>query len=233
MALFDVTFKISHDCPFGNISRKFHSLKMFGWCNREHDVVEFILNNLDDYPALMKEISNLCGVIDKVSDGSKVHVITKNCSCNPYNSVVGIIDTSNLLHIAPTIYENGWEYYRIIALRHKDLEDFFSRIQKKGFDLEILHKVPFNGSLSSSLTLTADSLFASLTKKQIDAILTAYTNGYFLLPRKADVKEIAFRKQVSRTTFQEHLNKAENKLISALVPYIKLFRNIKTKVNIN
>jgi len=74
-------------------------------------------------------------------------------------------------------------------------------------------------------------LFSNLTEKQIDALVSAYSNGYFLLPRKADVKEIAFRKQVSRTTFQEHLNKAENKIMSALIPYIKLFSNIPATKN--
>lgn len=233
MSLFEVTFRISHDCPFGNISRKIQSLKMFTWCNRQHDVMEFILENQDDYPALMDEISNFCGVIDKISDGNKVHVVTKNCSCNPDNSVVGNIDATNLLHITPTIYENGWEYYRTIAFRHKDLEDFLQRIKKRGFKIEILRKVPFNGSISGSLTLTADSLFSNLTQKQIDALVSAYSNGYFLLPRKADVKEIAFRKQVSRTTFQEHLNKAENKIMSTLIPYMKLFSNIPNRKSIN
>jgi predicted DNA binding protein len=228
MSLFEVAFRISHDYPFGNISRKFESMKMFTWCNREHDVIEFIMKEPDDYPALMNEISNLCGVIDRISDGSKVHVVTKNCCCDTDNSVVGNIGISNLLHIAPIIYENGWEYYRIIAFRHKDLEDFLQRIQKSGFKFEILRKVPFNGSISSSLALTAGSLFSNLTEKQIDAVVSAYANGYFLLPRKTDVKEIAFRKQVSRTTFQEHLSKAENKIMAALIPYIKLF-NFRAK----
>ena len=233
MPLFEVTLRITHDCPFGNIFRKLQSLRMFTWCNRQHDIIEFILEDQDDYPALMDEISKLCGVVEKISDGSKVHVVTKNCSCDPENSVVGNIDALNLLHITPTIYEKGWEYYRIIAFRHKDLEDFLQRIQKKGFKTEILQKAPFNGSITSSLTLTADSLFSNLTEKQIDALVSAYSNGYFLLPRKADVKEIAFRKQVSRTTFQEHLNKAENKIMSALIPYVKLCSNTTNRKNSN
>jgi predicted DNA binding protein len=226
MPLYEITFRISHDCPFGNISRKLQSLKMFAWCNRKHDVIEFIVREQEDYPALMKEISNLCGVVSKISDRGKVHLVTKNCSCNPDNSVVGNIDAANLLQIMPTIYKHGWEYYRVIAFRHEDVENFLQRIQEKGFQFEILSKIPFNGSISSSLTLTADSLFSNLTEKQINALLTAYNSGYYLLPRKADVKEIAFRKQVPRTTFQEHLNKAENKLIATLIPYIQIFKNI-------
>ena len=36
---------------------------------------------------------------------------------------------------------------------------------------------------------------------------------------------IAFKERVPRTTFQEHLKKAENKLVAALVPYIQLFNH--------
>ena len=71
--------------------------------------------------------------------------------------------------------------------------------------------------------LTADAVFADLTRKQIDAVLTAYGNGYYQIPRKADLQTIAATTQVARTTFQEHLKKAENKLMTALVPYMKLF----------
>jgi len=46
-----------------------------------------------------------------------------------------------------------------------------------------------------------------------------------MLPRRADVQTIAAKERVPRTTFQEHLKKAENKLLAALVPYIQLFNH--------
>ncbi len=74
------------------------------------------------------------------------------------------------------------------------------------------------------MTLTADTLFSDLTEKQIEALLMAYNYGYYEMPRKADVKTIAEKEQVPRTTFQEHLRKAESKLVASLVPYIQLFK---------
>jgi len=44
------------------------------------------------------------------------------------------------------------------------------------------------------------------------------------LPRKTDVQTIASRRRVPRTTFQEHLKKAENKLVSSVIPYIELYK---------
>jgi hypothetical protein len=98
------------------------------------------------------------------------------------------------------------------------------RLEERGFVFDIVRKVPFDGFIASSLTLTADALFSHLTEKQIDALLTAYSHGYYRLPRKTDVQTIASKKRVPRTTFQEHLKKAENKLVSSVIPYIQLYK---------
>ena len=92
------------------------------------------------------------------------------------------------------------------------------RFDNWGWMIKILRKVPFDGFIASSLTISADTLFSNLTERQLDAILTAHRHGYYNLPRDADVQEIAAKKKVPRTTFQEHLKKAENKLVASLVP---------------
>lgn len=225
MPLHEVVFKITHDCPFCNISKKFPSIKMFNWCNREHEVIEVIVDRLEDYQAVIKDISKLGGIIEKSSDGRNVHLITKKCFCKRENSVSRNIDEFNLLHVSPVVYEQGWEYYRLIAFKHEELRRLLQKLERKGFTFEVLRKVPFDGFIASSLTLTADALFSGLTDKQMDALLTAYSHGYYGLPRKADVKTIASRKRVPRATFQEHLQKAENKIVASLVPYLQLFEH--------
>lgn len=225
MPLFEVVLKVTHDCPYCDISRKFPSLKMFEWCNREHEVIEIIVEDDEQYSAVMEEISKLSGIIDKLSDRDKIHLVTKTCSCSYGKSVSKNIDACNLLHVMPVVYEQGWEYHRAIAFKHEDLERLLQLLEEKEFVFEILRKIPFDGFLGSSLTLTADALFSELTERQMDALLTAYRNGYYRLPRKADVKTIAFKERVPRTTYQEHLKKAENKLVAALVPYIQLFNH--------
>jgi len=198
---------------------------MFVWCNREHEVIEMIVEKQEEYSAIMKEMSKIGGLVEESSDHHKVHLITRKCFCTMENSVGKNIDSFNLLHVLPVIYEQGWEYYRIIAFRHQDLKGLLQRLEGRGFVVEVLRKVPFDGFIASSLTLTADALFSDLTEKQIDALLGAFSHGYYKLPRKADVKTIASKKRVPRTTFEEHLRKAENKLIAGVVPYLQLFRH--------
>jgi len=229
MSLTEVVLKVMHDCPFGNISRKFPDLMMFVWCNREHEVIELVIENQEEYSAIIEDISKISKIVEVSSNHHKVHLITKLCSCTIENSVGKNIDASNLLHISPVIYEKGWEYYRIVAFRHEDLKGLLQRLEDRGFVVEVLRTVPFDGFIASSLTLTADALFSELTEKQMEALLTAYNHGYYRVPRKANIKTIAGKRRVPRTTFEEHLRKAENKLITGLIPYLQLFRQAPTE----
>ena len=79
--------------------------------------------------------------------------------------------------------------------------------------------------MATSMTLTADALFYGLTERQMDALLTAHRHGYYNLPRDSDVQTIAAKEKVPLTTFQEHLKKAENKLVAAIIPHMKLFNH--------
>lgn len=227
MELFEITFKVRHDCPFGNLSTKFPSMKMFIWCNSEHEVIEIVADSLD-YKLIKRELGNI-GIIAELTDEGNVHLITKECTCTLDNSVTRNIDKFNLLQIFPVNIQNGWEFYRIIAFKHSEIKQLFDSLDGRGFVVEVLRKIPFDGFIASSLTLTADALFSDLTEKQIDALLGAFSHGYYKLPRRADVKTIANKKRVPRTTFEEHLRKAENKLIAGLVPYLQLFRHTSTE----
>ena len=224
MPLFEFVFKAMHDCPFGNISRKFPSLKMFVWCNREHEVIEVIIPKREEYPAIIKELSRIGGIVNGSYDGSRIHLISRKCFCTMDNSIGKNIDALDLLHISPVVYEQGWEYYRLMMFRHEDLKKLLLRLEQMGVKVEILRKVPFDGFIAGSLTLTADALFSDLTEKQMDALLDAHNNGYYRLPRKFPLTIIAKKKRMPRTTFEEHLRKAENKIVTGLIPYLELFR---------
>jgi len=229
MPLTEVMLKMSYDHPFCAISRKFPSLKIFVWCNEEHDIIETIAEKQDENSAAIKELSKISEIVDKLSDQHKVQLITRKCRCKLEKWMGSGIGSFNLLYLSPIVYEQGWEYCRIIAFQHEDVKRFLRQLEEKGFLTEILRKVPFDGLLASAMTLTADALFSDLTEKQIDAILSAFNSGYYRLPRKANVGTIASKRKMSRTTFREHLKKGENKLIISLVPYLRLFKQASTK----
>jgi len=176
------------------------------------------------YEHVRKATSSLDDIVDIISEDRGIHLITKKCSCTKKNSVSRNLDDHNMLHLMPVAYEAGWEYYHAIAFRHADFEKFTEAVEKLPSELVVLHKSPVKANLGGLVTVTVDDLFAGLTGKQIEALLTSYFLGYFSFPRKVNVKKIAKTKQVPRTTFQEHLTKAENKLIRGLMPYLQLLQ---------
>lgn len=226
MTLFEVVLKVS--IPGGflfDITRRFPSMSIFIWCNRENDVVEVVVRNPDDYPLVVDEVRARpwMGIIEEVSDDRRLYLNVHECHCMKQDTIVRHIGELDILNIFPNVIENGWCYHRLIVFKHNDIKELLRRFDNWGWVYKIIRKVPFDGFLASSLTLTADALFSHLTARQMNALLTAHRHGYYNLPRDADVQMIASKEKMKRTTFQEHLKKAENKLVAALVPHMKLF----------
>jgi len=220
MRLSEVVLKVKHDCPFSNIS-KLPDVRVFMWCNRQHEVTEIVTSNSQQSATVMEKLEEIPGHIEKFAEQNKIHLVA-NCLCTADNSIARIVDEFNLLHIQPIIHERGFEYHRLIVFKHEELKKLLERLEEKNLKAEVLRKIPFDGLIASSLTLTAGALSSGLTGKQIGALLAAYKRGYYVLPRKTDLKTIAAKEHVPRTTFEEHLKKAENKLMAKIVPYLQI-----------
>ncbi|MFX1485106.1 MAG: helix-turn-helix domain-containing protein [Promethearchaeota archaeon] len=226
MALFEVVFRARYENPLSEITKDNPSVKIFQWCNDTHDIMELVLQKQEDYAQIRNGMSKAVKIVDEIHNGANTHVITQMCSCGGPGTVQSYLNDPSLLLIPPIAYEDGWENIRLIAFRHKNVKKLLEKLREDGFQVEIIRKKPFDGYIASSLTLTTDALFSGLTEKQVHALLTAYAQGYFRFPRGSDLQTIASKEKISRTTFLEHLKKAENKIITALIPHIQLFKQI-------
>ena len=226
MPLFEVVFRARYQNPFGLITKDHPSAKIFQWCNDEYDIMELVLQKQEDYGEIREDFTKSVEIIDEIHNGGNTHVITRMCACGGPGTVQHYLNDPTLLLIPPIAYEEGWEHLRLIAFKHENVKKLLAKLKEDGFEVEILRKKPFDGYIASSLTLTTDALFSGLTDKQVDALLTAFAQGYFRFPRGTDLQTIASKEKISRTTFLEHLKKAENKIITALIPHIQLFRRV-------
>ncbi len=243
MTLYEVALKVTSKGFWMDLTRRFPSASVFIWCNRENDVIEIVVRNPEEYPIVIEEIRAIpiMGVIEEISDDHRLYLNINECHCMDQDTIVRHIGKLNILNIFPNMIENGWAYHRLIVFKHEALKELLKRLENAGWFYKILRKVPLDGFVASSLTMSADAVLSGLTEKQMEAILTAHRHGYYNLPRLSDVQTIAAKEKVPRTTFQEHLTKAENKLVAALVPNIKLFyhasperkKNLRVKRNIS
>jgi predicted DNA binding protein len=87
--------------------------------------------------------------------------------------------------------------------------------------VEILErKIVPEKSIRDTFIMSLSSAFSKLTEKQVDALMAALDNGYYEVPKKMTAEEIARKYGVPRTTYEEHVRKAESKILRAISPYI-------------
>ena len=222
MGLFELDFKVRHECALGTIARDFPGIRIMRWCKNGRDVLEIVIgDNIEvDRETLVDRISNAVSIVDRMTVSKKLHIIAQNCSCSIEDLLDNEMQETGLIQLSPVVYRKGWEYHRVIAMSQSDIDHLMGQLRERSIFPYILRKVPFDGFTGGSMTFTADSLFADLTEKQMSAIMTAYRYGYYELPRKNDLKTIASKTQVARTTYQEHLKKAEKKIIDGLAPHL-------------
>ena len=113
MTLHEAMFKVKHDCPFGTISGKYPSARIFKWYNPDNDVIEILARNSKERLAVIKELSTLADVLREHSDGARTHLVMTRRRWTLKNSVTANIEAFNLLQIPPEVYEKGWEYFHV------------------------------------------------------------------------------------------------------------------------
>jgi hypothetical protein len=64
---------------------------------------------------------------------------------------------------------------------------------------------------------SADSPLYALTEKQRRILVSAFQLGYFEIPRRVNFGELSQNLNLSRTTINEHLRKAESRLITRIL----------------
>lgn len=127
------------------------------------------------------------------------------------------------MNLQPMVYTGGWEWYRVMAFTELDIKRLFKELEKKNCNVEVTsRKAISEKSVHSSLLISAGSLLGDLTEKQARALVAAIDNGYYNLPRGATAMEIARRLGIPRTSFVDHLRKAQNKLIRTVGPYVRI-----------
>lgn len=103
---------------------------------------------------------------------------------------------------------------------------------ESGTDLRALAEMFPGGKLLSKRALGDGSgmrealasplLFPSLTAKQASALVAAYDAGYYEVPRRVTTEDVSSALGVARSTFQEHLNRAEQQIVRATLPLVRM-----------
>lgn len=227
MTYYELAFKLQHDdCPYNDFSKEHPSTVISHWCNWSRDVLEISHGQDANASKEIRKMFRTLGskVIRRSFAKTSLQMVLQHCTCDKLPPpTLPTIEKHNCLNLQPMVYTGGWEWYHVTAFSEDDIKRLFKELEKKHCDVEVTsRKAISEESVHSSLLISAGSLLNDLTEKQARALVAAIDNGYYNLPRSATAMEIARRLGVPRTSFVDHLRKAQNKLIRTVGPYVRL-----------
>ncbi len=236
MAIYENSFKIQREFPHYRVSRMFPELTFAIWCNRNRDLIEI---SSDEGPEASEEIKLSIGVLKRelglkvarqiISDSS-AQIVTQTCGCRPIsNSTANVIERNNCLKMEPIFFKKGWGFYRVLSFHNADVKNMFNQLESVA-TVKVISRNSLSGSpVRDTFAISANGLLGGLTKKQSLALRTALVRGYYDIPKRVSTDEIAKNLGLPRTTFEEHLRKAESKAMRGIMPLLMFARTAAPK----
>ncbi|OYR84245.1 XRE family transcriptional regulator [Halorubrum sp. E3] len=221
MSLYEASIRVKHECPYREISERHPDLTIREWPLSDCQVLE-ITSETTPTDALLDDIDRLGTVLHESADDDGYHVVTQSCLCSLEESVIDRFEKHNCLYQSPTIYRQGWEHYTVVAFDDADIRELLGDLRADR-EIELLSKTSIaEQQVPHSMLAPANQLFEDLTDRQLAALQLALERGYYTQPRKTSLRELADQTAVARSTYEEHLRKAENKLLTSAGQYLRL-----------
>jgi len=221
MSLYEASFRVKHECPYREISERYPDLTIREWYLNDCQVIEITAPG-SPTEDLLEEIDELGTVLHESVDESGLHVVTQSCLCSLEDSIIERFEAYNCLYQPPTIHRQGWEHYTVIAFDESDARNLVQDLESDR-DIEVLSKTAITEQrIPHSMLAPVDQLFEGVTERQMAALRLALESGYYEQPRKTSLRELADRTSVARSTYEEHLRKAENKLLTNAGQFLRL-----------
>ncbi|MFT4931715.1 MAG: putative DNA binding protein [Natronomonas sp.] len=221
MSLHEASFRVRHECPYRELSEAYPDVTIREWYLDDCQVLE-ITSTTAPTDELLDEIRRLGTVLHQSADADGVHVVTRSCLCTLEGSLIDRFEEYDCLYQPPTVHRQGWEHYTVVAFDESDVRALLRDLDADR-NVEVLSKTAVDERrIPHSMLAPVDSLFDDLTDRQLAALRLALDAGYYEQPRRTSIRDLADRTSVSRSTFEEHLRKAENKLLSGAGQFLRL-----------
>jgi len=221
MSLWEISFRTQYDYPFIQLSREHPGLPFSMWCIYNRELVQVPTLDEVKLKAIEKTIRAAGHVVDRWVEAQDARIFLLRCTCGHLDSPWNIWERTDCIDAPPAVFQDGWGYFRVISFDESRTGELFREFNRRG-PTELIRKRELPLSVLPT-SVWVNSLFGDLTGKQIDAVLKAHRYGYYTSPREITTENIAKGLGLSRSTYEEHLRKAENRIMGAIVPYLQLF----------
>ncbi|PIN93699.1 hypothetical protein COU54_02190 [Candidatus Pacearchaeota archaeon CG10_big_fil_rev_8_21_14_0_10_31_24] len=134
---------------------------------------------------------------------------------------VMLYHTKQIFFVKPvTNHPDGHEYWEVASWNKKELQKFIDSLENH---MDICKMLKMENSKLTDIYFP--NVMPKLSPSQKKAIDLAYSNGYYSYPRKTSLQKLSKISKLGVSTFQEHLRKAELKLLPIIIEYQKSQKN--------
>lgn len=213
--------------PFCNLSRIIPKSEIQRWCNLEFDILEISAGGY--IPENLRRVVNSAlydmgaeTLYTRLYRPRAIEAVVR-CRCTKENSTIAILEKKKAIPIMPVTYKDGLELVKLVTYTWSDLKLAIKALSEVS-KVEILNRRKIFARGVFAMTVPIKEILGSLTLKQLDSLMKAIESGYYEIPSRTTIEALAKRLGIPRSTFEEHLRKAEVKVIKAMMPYIRLVR---------
>lgn len=144
-----------------------------------------------------------------ILDRADTWLVTR-CRCPAYGAAQ-TIQAHGCSIVWPIVVHDRFSRFHILAPTRQRLEALIDRLEEIGtLVVDRIAEVP-GDTLDVSLSVT--NVTERLSPNQLEALQLAIDEGYYELPRATDTDTLAETMGISRSTYTEHLRKAEKAIM--------------------
>ncbi len=228
--MLSVSFRVRRDRSFTRISGEHPKARLLLWCNFMTDVVEIQAPTIVEVDRIRAKITREHDHAHPLVEDTESRVLVMDCSTGRKPSVSLLVEQHNGILVPPIVCKEGWDHFRIFLPAGARLAALMRELEAFG-PVEILSKRSTDTSVvEEQFLLSAADLLGNLTSKQSETLLLAIDQGYYDVPRRSTMQDIAKQVGRPRTTMEEQLRRAEGTIIAALAPIVALRQHTKSRL---
>lgn len=215
-----LTFRVKHDCPLARLSREL-SEPILVWSGHRLEVVV-----VPNGRRLAKDVAVLIEShlrperMDATAEG---WTVVWRPPVDPKSSISRILEAHGIMWQQPLRVHGGWEHYD--GLSFQGAEQAALDALRKDHPTQVVRRQDaLVEDATANLFLSLGPALEAPTQKQCDALVAAWQLGYYQSPRGCTTADVAASIGITRSSFEERLRGAENRVMAQVAPSMALRR---------
>jgi predicted DNA binding protein len=224
----ETKLKVGHSCCFSRLSSRFPFTRMSLWSTGSAGVLRV---ESPDSAELHKVIDAARRDFDSREAEVGLTGATLFMTCHILRhralSVMAVADRSGVWPTMPIGFRDGAETYRVISPDKTFLRRFLTGLEGVSSIQVLSHRTRERADWPFYAGETSGNPLDHLTPIQQDALATAFESGLLQIPARRTMEEVAREFGISRSTFGEHLRKAQGRLVRNVYPLLHTDRRVR------